>query len=351
MVDIDSLLTKASEKGVSDVHLAEGFPPLLRISGRLQEWGERLTREDMSDILTHLLPPESIEKFREKKEWDFAYAVPGVSRFRGNIMLQRGSLSIVLRIIPKDIPSIEELKLPSMLKDLCYLNRGLVLVTGPTGSGKSTTLAAMLDLINQERDLNIITVEDPIEYLHKYKKSIIKQREVGEDTNSFADALRHVLRHDPDIILVGEMRDLESIQIALTAAETGHLVFSTLHTQTAPLTINRVVDVFSEDARSQVRQQLAGSLRAIVSQQLCPEKNGGGRVVATEVMLDSPAVKNVIRENKEYQMYSIIQTGSNMHTMDQSLMDLYRQDMISLKTLQERAVDVAEVEATLGLSK
>ncbi|HPJ22104.1 MAG TPA: type IV pilus twitching motility protein PilT, partial [Clostridia bacterium] len=246
---------------------------------------------------------------------------------------------------PYEIPQFDSLGLPADLRDLCNLKRGLVLVTGPTGSGKSTTLAAMIDIINRSRQLNIVTVEDPIEYLHRHKKSTVRQREVGADTHSFKDALRHVLRHDPDVILIGEMRDLESISIALTAAETGHLVFSTLHTQTAPQTINRIIDAFGESERKQIRQQLASTIQAVVSQQLMT-KVSGGRVVAIEMMRGIPSIRNLIREGKEHQIYSVMQTGSEfgMQTMDMALIDLYRKGTISEKTLTENCIDFQEIE-------
>jgi twitching motility protein PilT len=242
--------------------------------------------------------------------------------------------------------------LPADIKELCDLKRGLVLVTGPTGSGKSTTLAAMIDIINRTRKLNIVTVEDPIEYLHRHKKSTVRQREIGADTHSFSTALRHVLRHDPDVILIGEMRDLDSISIALTAAETGHLVFSTLHTQTAPQTINRIIDAFGESERKQVRQQLASTIQAVVSQQLMT-KNGGGRIVATELMKGVPSIRNLIREGKEHQIYSVMQTGAEfgMQTMDMALMDIYKTGEISQKTLFENCIDHQEIERLMSKVK
>jgi len=286
-----------------------------------------------------------------KDEWelDFSHSIPGISRFRGNVMFQRNSLSVALRMIPYEIPKIDSLGLPPAIKKLCYLNRGLILVTGPTGSGKSTTMAAMIDVMNTERNLNIVTVEDPIEFLHVNKKSTIRQREVGVDTRSFGSALRHVLRHDPDVILIGEMRDLESIHIALTAAETGHLVISTLHTQTAPLTIHRVVDVFQEHQREQVRQQLADALRGVISQQILPNVNGDGRVVAVEFMAESSAVKNLIREGRIHQLYTAIQTGQNqdMQTMDMALARLTLSGTISRELAYERCIDRIEFQRIL----
>ncbi|MFZ5591950.1 MAG: type IV pilus twitching motility protein PilT, partial [Bacillota bacterium] len=251
-------------------------------------------------------------------------------------------------VVPWNPPLLDELGLPAVLRQLCYLPRGLVLVTGPTGSGKSTTLSALINQINRERDLNIVTVEDPIEFLHQHRRSIVKQREVGTDTHSFASALRHVLRHDPDVILIGEMRDPESMAIALTAAETGHLVFSTLHTQTAPLTVQRVIGAFSEHLRNQIRQQLADTLQAVVAQQLLPARDGG-RAVAVEVLLSTPAVRNLIREGKEHQLYTVMQTGraAGMQTMDQALASLCLAGRVSREEALLRCVDRAELERLL----
>lgn len=261
-------------------------------------------------------------------------------------MFQRGTLAAVFRAVPFMVPEFDKLGLPDDVKRLCDLPRGLVLVTGPTGSGKSTTLAAMIDLVNNTRASNIVTVEDPIEFLHKHKKSSVRQREIGTDTLSFASALRHVLRHDPDIIMIGEMRDQESIGTALTAAETGHLVFSTLHTQTAPLTISRIIDSFSDEKRLQIRQQLANSLKAVISQQLIPTSDGKGRLAAIEYMVDTPAIRSMIREGKEHQLYSAIQTGQKecMQTMDQALIKLYNASKITRSSVLEFCVDRIESE-------
>lgn len=263
-------------------------------------------------------------------------------------MKQRGSYAVVFRAVAYETPQFSTLGIPDSVKDLCDLKRGLVLVTGPTGSGKSTTLASMIDIINRTRKLNIVTIEDPIEYLHRHKKSTVRQREIGADTKSFSKALRHVLRHDPDVILIGEMRDRESISIALTAAETGHLVFSTLHTQTAPLTINRIIDVFGESERKQIRQQLASTVQGVVSQQLMT-KVGGGRIVACEFMKGLPAIRNLIREGKEHQLYSVMQTAQEygMQTMDFALVELYRNGKISENTLYEQCIDKQEIERIL----
>lgn len=352
--DLDRLLKITFERKGSDLHLTAGAPPIARINGELVPLGFPVLRPvDVENLVFSVLEPQQKEIFRERLELDFSYSVAGMSRFRGNVMRQRGSLAAAFRLVPYNPPLLEELGMPpavtQVLKDLCYLPRGLVLVTGPTGSGKSTTLAAMINVINQERSLNIVTVEDPIEFLHRHKKSIVRQREVGSDTRSFAEALRHVLRHDPDVILIGEMRDLESISIALTAAETGHLVFSTLHTQTAPQTIHRIVDVFQEHMRDQIRQQLADSLQAVLAQQLLPRADSAGRVVAVELMLATPAVRNLIREGKGHQISTSMQTGRSlgMQTMDQALADLCLAGKITRETAFLRCVDRLEMERLL----
>ncbi len=346
-IDFDTLLRITVERQGSDLHLTAGLPPVVRIHGELVPLDyPPLKPSDIEQLVLPRLEPSYRAILDEKWELDFSYSVAGVSRFRGNIMRQRGSYSAVLRVVPYEAPALEELGLPPAVRNLCFLPRGLVLVTGPTGSGKSTTLAAMIDLINRERRVNVVTVEDPIEFLHRHNKAIVRQREVGSDTRSFADALRHVLRADPDVILIGEMRDLESIAIALTAAETGHLVFSTLHTQTAPLTIHRIVDVFQEHQRDQVRQQLADSLQGVIAQQLVPRADGKGRVAAVELMLASPAVRALIREGKEHQLYSAIQTSrqQGMQTMDQALAELYAAGKITRELALERCVDKTELE-------
>ena len=350
-ITMDALLTLAVEQNASDVHLAPGAPPLFRINRNLARLEDQpvLTPKDISALLGQILRPEQLQSLERDLELDFSYSVDNVARFRGNVMYQRGSQAVAFRIVPFKVPDIDSLGLPPAVKDLCFLPRGLVLVTGPTGSGKSTTLAAMIDLINRERSLNIVTVEDPIEFLHNHKQSSVKQREVGLDTHSFANALRHVLRHDPDVILIGEMRDLESISIALTAAETGHLVFSTLHTQTAPLTVNRIVDVFQEHQRNQIRQQLAGSLQGVISQQLIPTADGKGRVLAAEYLGVNAAVRTLIREGKEHQLYTVMQTSqaAGMRTMDQALAQLCLSGKITRDEALERCVDRIELERLL----
>jgi twitching motility protein PilT len=347
------LLEITARKGASDLHLVVGYPPAIRLRGEIKVLDyPNIKPMDMENLLMSLLEDEQKKDLKENLELDFSYAIEGLARFRGNIMLQRGTYAAAFRAVPFKIPEFDKLGLLPEIKELCNLSRGLVLVTGPTGSGKSTTLAALIDILNNTRSLNIVTVEDPIEFLHKHKKSTVRQREIGIDTHSFVNALRHVLRHDPDVIMIGEMRDLESISIALTAAETGHLVFSTLHTQTAPLTISRIVDIFSDEKRQQVRQQLANSLRAVISQQLVPTVDGEGRVVALEYMVDTPAVRNLIREGKDHQLYNTIQTGHahGMQTMDQSLIKLFNQGKISRNSVLEYCIDRQEVERLMRQS-
>ncbi|MDW7740389.1 MAG: type IV pilus twitching motility protein PilT [Bacillota bacterium] len=344
------ILKRASEMKASDIHFAPGDPPIFRINREMTRMDMPVLKPDnLKELLTQIVKPHQIEALKNDLELDFSYSIPHFARFRGNAMFQRGSLSIALRIVPIEIPRIEDLGVLPGVRELCFLPRGLVLVTGPTGSGKSTTLAAMINIINEERHLNIITVEDPIEFLHSHKKSSVKQREVGFDTKSFPIALRHMLRHDPDVILIGEMRDLESIGIALTAAETGHLVFSTLHTQTAPLTVNRIVDAFAEHQRDQVRQQLSSSLQAVLSQQLIPNVAGDGRVLAMEFLKNSAAVRSMIREGKEHQLYSVMQASyaSGMRTMDHSLADLCLKGKITRHEALEKCIDHTEVERLL----
>ncbi len=352
-VGVNQILQKSIDLKASDIHMAPGDPPLFRINRNIVKSDFPVVKPDsLKELLVQMVTPPMIEKLKKDLELDFSYSIPAVARFRGNVMFQRGTLAIALRIVPIDIPNLEDLGVAPGVRDLCFLPRGLVLVTGPTGSGKSTTLAAMIDIINRERSQNILTVEDPIEFLHNHKQSTIKQREVGFDTHSFPNALRHALRHDPDVILIGEMRDLESISIALTAAETGHLVLSTLHTQTAPLTINRVVDVFAEHHRDQIRQQLSSSLQAVLSQQLIPNIKGDGRVLAMEFLKSTAAVRNQIREGKEHQLYSVMQASHavGMKTMDQSLVELCTARKISKTEALDKCIDRTEVERLLQRS-
>ncbi len=347
---MNQLLTMAVKEGSSDVHIVPMEPPIFRINRDMVKLDyPKLTPENVRDLLVQIIKPHQVDMLKKDLELDFSHAIPSVARFRGNVMFQRGTPALAMRIVPFEIPDLEKLGVAPGVRDLCFLPRGLVLVTGPTGSGKSTTLAAMIDIINSERSLNIVTVEDPIEFLHAHKKSSIKQREVGIDTRSFANALRHVLRHDPDVILIGEMRDLESIGIALTAAETGHLVFSTLHTQTAPLTINRIVDAFAEHQRDQIRQQLTGSLQAVMSQQLIPNVKGDGRVLAMEFLIATTAVRTLIREGKEHQLYSVMQASHavGMKTMDQTLAELCAAGKISKNEALEKCIDKTEMQRLL----
>ena len=344
---LEDLLRLTVEKGGSDLHLVSGIEPCIRINGSLvrQEDCPKMYPEDVEQVLRKYMTEAQVQEFDDNWELDMAISVPQCARFRGNVIVQRGSIAAVFRAIPFDIPPLDKLGLPADVKRLCNLPRGLVLVTGPTGSGKSTTLAAMIDYINTNYETNVVTVEDPIEFLHTHKKSTIRQREIGTDTKSFANALKTVLRHDPDVIMIGEMRDPESIQIAVTAAETGHLVFSTLHTQTAPMTISRIIDSFPAEQKGQIRSQLSNTIKAVISQQLIPTINGRGRVAAVEYMVDTPAVKNLIREEKEHQLYATMQTGTmqGMQTMDQALLKLLREQKINREAVLENCVERAEI--------
>src|ERR671938_23189 len=315
------------ERGASDLHITAGLPPMVRVHGKVKPLDyapltPHLTRELVYDILSN----EQRQRLENEWELDFAYAVPNVARFRVNVYFQKGALGAAFRAIREEIKGISELGLPEVVEDLTERPRGLVLVTGPTGSGKSTSLAAMIDRINETRHEHIMSVEDPIEFLHHHKKCIVNQREVNQDTKSFAQALKHVLRQDPDVILVGEMRDLETISLAITAAETGHLVFGTLHTQDTPQTVDRIIDVFPPHQQHQVRAQLANALQGIITQTLIPRLDGMGRVVACEVLVPTPGVRNLIREAKNHQIHSAMQTGGKfgMQTMDAALVHLLR---------------------------
>jgi len=337
---IDQVLTEMVAKGASDVHLTSGAVPTVRISGALKplEGYATLAPEPLRRTIYSILTQKQRETFETNLELDFSYAVRGLARFRVNIYQQRESVGAAFRVIPYEIKPLEDLGVPAVVGNFAGMPRGLVLVTGPTGSGKSTTLASIIDLANRTREDHIMTVEDPIEFLHRHKKSLINQREVGQDTHSFANALKHVLRQDPDIILVGEMRDLETISVALTAAETGHLVFATLHTQDAAQTIDRVIDVFPSHQQAQVRTQLAGAIQGVVCQTLCKKSDGTGRAVATEVMIATPAIRNLIREGKTHQIYSAMQAGAKqgMHTMDQQLADMVKSGKISYEVGLEK---------------
>lgn len=343
----EDLLRIAVERKASDIHFAVGKPPMVRVFGDLVALDYPVLID--SDVRGMLYPVWNDEKKAQlAADWelDFSYSIEHVSRFRGSAMIQRGSLDVVMRVVPWKIPKIDDLGLPAIVSELSRLPRGLVLVTGPTGSGKSTTLASVIGLINEEQKVNILTIEHPIEFLHSHKNSIVRQREVGNDTRSFGLALRNALRHDPDVILIGEMRDQESIAIALTAAETGHMVFSTLHTQTAPLAVQRIVDVFPDAARNYVRMQLADSLKGVISQQILPRADGNGRVAAIEVLVATPAVCNMIREGHLHQLYSSMQTGRafGMQTMDTALADLVARGLVTRDEALSRCVNKTELE-------
>ncbi len=344
-VTLEQLLRLTVEKKGSDLHIVVGMPPCIRIDGDIvkQDYPP-MKPADVENMLMAIMKEKNKKDLLENLELDLSYAVPGCARFRGNVIVQRGTLAAVFRAIPFEIPTLDRLGLPADVRRLCTLPRGLILVTGPTGSGKSTTLAAMMNHMNTNFEYNMVTIEDPIEFLHSHKRSIVRQRELGGDTLSFNNALRTVLRHDPDVIMIGEMRDAESISIALTAAETGHLVLSTLHTQTAPLTIARIIDSFPSEQQNQVRSQLSNTLRAVISQQLLP-RLGGGRVSAVEYMVDTPAIRNMIREGKAHQIYSTMQTAQKegMQTMDQALLKLLREQKISRESVLENCVERAEI--------
>lgn len=342
MVTFEDLLKKASEMNASDVHLTVGIPPVMRINGNLVPFGEdKFTPKEIERCVKEILNEDQLNKYNEFGEIDLSYSLNGVGRFRINVFRQRGSSAIALRTVPLQVPTLDKLGMPQIIKDLTKKTRGLILVTGPTGSGKSTTLAAMINEINSTRSTHIITLEDPIEYLHKHKKSIVNQREIGYDTKSYANALRASLREDPDIILIGEMRDLETISIALTAAETGHLVLSTLHTMGVSKSIDRIVDVFPPYQQQHIKIQLAAVLEGVIYQQLIPKADENGRVAALEMMIATPAIKNLIREGKTYQIDSTIQTGGKygMKTMDMSLVELYKSGVISYDDAMTYAVD------------
>jgi twitching motility protein PilT len=350
-MDINDILNEVLERGASDLHLTVGVPPIIRLHGSLIPLDySKLSPVDTQNLIYSILTQEQREKLERNWEFDFSYSVPGRARFRVNVYYQRNSLGAAFRVIPVEIKTLEELALPSVLENFARKPRGFVLVTGPTGSGKTTTLASLINIVNETRRVHIMTLEDPIEFLHSHKKAIVNQREVNSDTKSFANALKYVLRQDPDVILIGEMRDIETISAALTAAETGHLVFATLHTQDAPQTIDRIVDVFPPHQQQQIRIQLAGTLQGIIAQQLLPIRDGSGLIVAVEFMVSTPGIRNMIREGKTHQIYNAIQTGQQhgMQTMDQALAELYRKGKISLETAMSRAFDVRDLKQLLG---
>jgi twitching motility protein PilT len=349
---MDELLREAIKCGASDIHVTVALPPLLRINGELRQTNQNpLRAEDTDRMLSLVISAEQRHFFNQRGEIDFAYSIPGLSRFRINAFRQRGTTAMAIRVITEKIPTLEQLHSPEVVKSLARKNRGLVLVTGPTGSGKSTTLAAMINLINYERACHIITIEDPIEYLHQHQQSIINQREINSDTRSFATALRAALREDPDVILVGEMRDAETISTAITAAETGHLVFGTVHTGDAAQTVDRIIDVFPPYQQHQIRSQLALTIQGIIAQQLVPTADCLGRIAALEILLATPAVRNLIREGKTHQILSVLQTGAEfgMQSMDMALRELVHQDLMTYEAAQMRATDPENFSRLLSL--
>jgi len=350
MLNMQDLLLMLMEKKASDLHITAGLPPMLRIDGEVKPTQfEKLTSDACQRLIYSLLTDSQKEKFEATNELDLSFGIKGVGRVRMNVFRQRGSVGAALRAIPQKIMSFEELNLPPVVFELMKINKGLVLVTGPTGSGKSTTLASMINYLNEQRTGHIVTVEDPIEYVHLHKQSIVNQREVGSDTNSFVSALKYVLRQDPDIILVGEMRDLETISAALTIAETGHLVFETLHTSDAASAVNRIIDVFPPHQQPQIRSQLSLTLQAIFAQQLLPHASGSGRVLACEVLVVTPAIRNLVRDMKIEQIYLTMQTGGKfgMQTMNQSLYELYTHKKIPYQTALEASTDQDDLKRLL----
>src|SRR5205807_3052271 len=347
---IDDLLEQMVARSASDLHVTTNSPPAIRVRGSIERLDgfEPLTPEDTQLLLYRILSSERQKQLEIKRQLDFSHSIPGLARFRVNVYFQKESIGAAFRLIPDELKTLEELGIPTVLHALTEKPRGLVLITGPTGSGKSTTLAALIDEINRKRAEHILTIEDPVEFVHRHKRCIVNQREIGPDAPSFAEALRAALRQDPDVILLGEMRDLETIATALTAAETGHLVFATLHTQSAPSTIDRVIDVFPGAQQEQVRMQLAGTLQAVVTQSLLPTADGTGRVPVTEILLPDDAVRNLIRQAKIEQIYSVMQTGTGrgMQTMEQGLADLVIREVITQETALARS---SRPEQLLGL--
>jgi twitching motility protein PilT len=350
-IHIDDLLRDMLEKGASDLHVCVGVPPVVRVDGKLTPLGyAKLTAPDTQRLVYDILTDEHIRRFEERWELDFSYTVQKVARFRVNVFKDKGSIAAAFRLIPTKIPTIRELGLPPVLEQLTRKPRGLILVTGPTGSGKSTTLAAMINQINGERSTHIISIEDPIEYLHPHRFSIINQRELGQDTKEFAGALRSALREDPDVILVGEMRDLDTMTNAIQAAETGHLVLATLHTSSAAQTVDRIVDAFPATQQEQIRLMLSNSIEAVLCQQLLPRAGQPGRVCAMEVMTATPAIRNLIREAKTHQIGSIIQTSASagMMTMDQHLRELYQKGLVSFDEVIKVAMNPDELQSMVN---
>lgn len=351
-MNLNELLAETMNRKASDLHITVGVPPINRVNGKLVSIGDdRLSPKDIEEFVRTILSEEQFDNYRNLGESDLSYSVAGIGRFRVNIYRQRGSDAMALRAVGLKIPTLEDLGHPPVLIDLSRRNRGLLLVTGPTGSGKSTTLAAMINQINTERNGHILTLEDPIEFLHKHGMSIVNQREIGHDSKSYGNALRAALREDPDVILIGEMRDLETISIAVTAAETGHLVLSTLHTIGASKTVDRIVDVFPPYQQEQIKVQLAAVLEGIVSQQLIEKADGNGRVAALEILVVTPAIRNLIREGKTHQIDSSVQTGAKygMKSMDASLIDLYKKGLISKNSLFTYCVDKEIVSRMISI--
>ena len=350
MATIEEILTAAKEAGASDVHLTVGIPPKMRVNGNLVTMDfPKMLPADTLDVVLSIMTESQRERYEERGEYDMSYAVPNVARYRVNAFKQRGSAALAFRVVATEIPSPEKLGVPESVIDLYQRKRGLILVTGPTGSGKSTTLAAIIDKVNSNRDAHIITLEDPIEYLHQHKMSMVNQREIGLDSENYANALRAALREDPDVILVGEMRDFETISVAITAAETGHLVLSTLHTIGAASTIDRVIDVFPPHQQQQIRVQLSNVLEAVISQQLIPTSDGRGRCAAFEVMHANHAVRNLIREGKSHQLLSVMQTNRKlgMIGMDEAIVALFQEGKISRENAIQYAVDPDGMAARL----
>ena len=351
MAKIDQLFKIMAERKSSDLHISVGAPPIIRVHGDLTRLtANNLPAEDTKKMLYEIMSPYQQKSFEDEKELDFAYAVPGIGRFRANVFLQKRGVAAVFRIIPEEILTIEQLNCPPQILNFAKLHKGLVLCTGPTGSGKSTTLAALVDYVNRTRTDHIITIEDPIEFVHPNKKCLVNQRELGSHTNSFANALKSALREDPDVILVGELRDQETIQLAISAAETGHLVYGTLHTASAPKTVDRIIDVFPAGQQGQIRAQLSESLKGIMAQTLL-KKAGGGRIAAIEILVGNAAISNLIREGKTFQIPSVLQTSRNegMQSLDMALVELYDDKMITQETCIDYAVDKKTMKAQFGV--
>ncbi len=350
-LNIDELLKISLERHASDLHITVGRPPVLRIEGELVDLDfDPLDTESAKFLIYSLLTHQQRDIFEDDFELDFAYEHVKAGRFRVNLYKQKGCVGAALRVIPSEIPSIEKLGLPPIISELAEQTSGLVIIAGPSGCGKSTTLACMIDIINTNRKCHIVTIEDPIEFLHRHKNSIVTQREVGNDTKSFSEALKHVLRQNPDVILVGEIRDIESMEMVITAAETGHLVLTTLHTQDAAQTVDRVVDLFNPHQQQQIRTQLSGSLRAVIAQQLLPKADGSGLIPALEILITTSGVKNLIRKGETHQLYSIMQTGklNGMQTMNQCLRDLTISNKITKNTAMAYSPNVDELKQMLG---